>query len=126
NYHARAFLLKAFYAAAHAMRFLSFAHKKAVNWRPDLRTHDRGGNHNGIGAHGQAAHGISLPALLPKQIEKNLTGKRGTLRVQRGGAAVNVVIAFCAGGKSKLAEAERDSCQQIKKLFASRRIHRQD
>jgi hypothetical protein len=41
--------------------------------------------------------------------------------MERGGAAINVVVALAAGRKGKFAEAERVGSQQLKKLFARRR-----
>src|SRR5580765_8418111 len=118
NHHARAFLLKAFHAATHAVRFLRFAHEKTVNGNTGLRADDRGGNHDGIGAHGESAYGLRLPALLAEKIEKDAASEFGAEGVKRGGAAIDVVIAPGAGRKREFAKAEGVGGQQVEELFA--------
>ena len=52
------------------------------------------------------------------QLKKNAARKFSALGMQRGGSAINVVIALAAGRKRKFSQTERVGCQQIEKLFA--------
>jgi hypothetical protein len=100
------------------MGFLCFAHKKTMDRSASLCADDRRGNNDGIGSHGQPAHRLRLPALLLNEFQKDTSGKFRAMGMKRGGAAINVVVAFAAGSQRKFTQAERVGSQQIEKLFA--------
>src|SRR5690242_9848054 len=75
NDYASTFFLKAFHAPAHAVRFFRFTHQEAVDRRARLRTDHGCGHHNGIGAHGEPADSLRLPALLLDEIKEDSPGE---------------------------------------------------
>src|SRR5664280_68214 len=74
NHNARRLLPKAFNALAHAVRFLRFAHQKAMHWPSLLRADDGSGHHDRIGTHGHPANRIGAPAALANLFEDGLPG----------------------------------------------------
>ncbi len=71
---------------------------------------------DGIGAHGEASNGLRTPAAALDLIEKDAAGQPRAFGVQRGGAAVNVVVAGAAAGELELSEAEgllRDESEEL-------------
>src|SRR6266404_2726467 len=119
--HASAFFLKAFHAAAHAVRFFRFTHQEAMDRRARLRADHGSSDHNGISAHSEPADSLRLPALLIDEIKEDTPSEFRAASVKRGGAAIDIVIAPDAGRESEFAQAERVGSQQLKKLFARRR-----
>src|SRR5882724_10970625 len=97
NHHTRAFFLKAFDPAAHAVGFFCFAHQKTMNRSTGLRADDGRGDNDWISAHGQPADSLRLPALLLNEFKKDSPGKFSALGMKRGGTAINVIIALAAG-----------------------------
>jgi hypothetical protein len=61
---------------------------------------------DGIGAERQATHSVRLKVMMAKQFEDRQTGETATLGVQRGGAAVDVVVTAGAGGELKVSQPE--------------------
>ena len=62
-----------------------------------MRSADHGhGDNDRIGAHGQTANGVGVPSLLADFLEKHLAGELRAARVERRGAAVDVVVAGAA------------------------------
>ncbi len=70
-----------------------------------------------VGAHGEAADGFGVDAVCFKQFENGVAGEASALGVQRGGAAVDVVVAGAAGGELELAEPEADAGEKGEKLL---------
>src|SRR5262249_10816975 len=93
-------------------------HQKTMHRAARLRTDDRDGDHNGIGTHGQSADSLRLPAPLLEKFQKNAAGQLRPLGIQRGGAAVNVVIALDAGSESEFTETKGILGQQSEQLVA--------
>src|ERR1051326_277077 len=121
NHHASAFFLKAFHAPTHAVRFFRFTHQEAMDQSARLRADHGSSDHDGISAHGKSSNSLRMPALFFKELKKNASGEFRAAGVERGGAAINVVVALSAGREGEFAEAERVGSQQLKKLFARRR-----
>src|SRR5215469_3783599 len=91
--------------------------------RSGLRADHSDSDHDGIGAQGKAAYGLRLPALPAEEIQKNLPGQLGSHGVQRGRAAIDVVVALDSGGQREVAQAKRVFRQQMEKLIASSPSH---
>ena len=73
---------------------------------------------NRVGAHGEPANGFRIHAFFFEQIEHRVAGETAALRVQRGGAAVDVVVARASGGKLELAKPKASAGQKSEQLFA--------
>jgi hypothetical protein len=71
-----------------------------------LRAGDSYSGNNGIGAEGEAADSVRIEVVLVQEIKYGETGETAAFRVQRGGAAVDVVVAAAAGGELEVAELE--------------------
>src|SRR5450631_763746 len=102
DHHARAFFTEALDALAGAVLLLGFAHEEAVQGPAG----DGDGHDDGVGTHGQSSNGVGFPALLADFIEEDFTDELRATSVERGGAAVDVIVAGAAGGQLKLAEAK--------------------
>ena len=98
-YYARAFFAEAFDALASAVLLLRFADEESVQ----RSAGHRDGDNDGIGAHGESTDGVGMPTLGAHFLEKNLADELRSARVERGGAAIDVVVAGAAGGKFKFA-----------------------
>src|SRR5262249_49685296 len=120
----RAFFLKAFNAAAHAMAFLRFAHQKSVDRRCHLRADDSNGNNQRVRTQCEPAHRLWTPTLPAKQVEENAPGKLGPLRVQGGTPAVDVVVAPGSRRECEFAQPEGVPGQQAQELFANGLAHK--
>jgi hypothetical protein len=116
---ARAFTAEAFDAAAGAVGLLGLAHQEAVQQRRAgmLKRPPRTGRgdirHDGVSPHGQAADSVGLDVAGFEEFEDGVAGEAAALGVQRGGAAVDVVVAGAAGGENwpslKLVRASSES-----------------
>src|SRR6266496_5983774 len=93
NHDARAFFAKAFNALSGAVLFFGLAHKEAVH--SAARYND--GYDNGVGTHGKAADGFGLPSEFADFFEEDFASELCTAGIERGGAAVDVVVAGDAG-----------------------------
>jgi len=120
---ARALLAKAFDAAAGAMAFFGLADQKAVQQRRGgigLRAPSAGRGHvgdDGVGTHGESADGLGIDPVLFQQFKDGVAGKASALGVERGGAAVDVVIACAARGELEEPEPETGSGQMREQLL---------
>src|SRR5580658_8155030 len=112
DHDARAFFAEAFEALSGAVLFFTFAYQKTVQFAADYRN----GGDDGIGAHGEAADRGRLPVVPENFGEKNFAGKTRTLGIERGGAAVDVVVAGATGRKLEFAQAERLAGKQAEQL----------
>ena len=72
---------------------------------------------DGVGAEGEPADGFGLDVVGLKEFKDGMAGEAAALGVQRGGAAVDVVVARAAGGERELAEAEADAGEKGEKLL---------
>jgi hypothetical protein len=55
-----------------------------------------------------------MELFLMQQIENGESSEASTLGMQRGGAAVDVVVALTAGGQREIPQLKRDSSEQVK------------
>src|SRR5580700_4841220 len=108
DHYPRAFFAEAFDAAAGAVLLLRFAHEEAIQIAAGYGT----GYDDGIGAHGQSADGIGVPALFVDRIEEDLPDQLRAAGIERGGAAVDVIVAGSAGGQLEFTEAKGFASQQ--------------
>jgi hypothetical protein len=74
---------------------------------------DGDGGDDGVGTHGEAADCGRVEIMLAKQIEDREAGEASTFSVERGGAAVDVVVALRAGREGEVAEPERGAGEQV-------------
>ena len=74
---------------------------------------DGDGGDDGIGAHGESADGGGMEIVFAEQIENGEAGEARAFSVERGGAAVDVVVGLCAGGEGEVAEAERGAGEEV-------------
>src|ERR1700761_435498 len=122
--HRGILLRKAFDLSTRAVRLLRLADKKTMNEsafagvRVALRAGDGDRRDNGVGAQGKATDGVRVEVMLTQQIEDGEAGKASALGVQRGGAAVDVVVAAPAGGELKVAELEGLAREKGEELLA--------
>ena len=122
--HRRILFRKAFDLPACAVRLLRFAHEKAVDQTAFagiavvLRAGDGHRGDDGIGAEGEAADGVRIEMMLVQQIEDGDAGEASAFGVERGGAAVDVVVAASAGGELEVAELEGLAGEQGEQLLA--------
>ena len=72
---------------------------------------------DGIGAHGESADGFGVDVVLLQQFEHGVAGEAAAFGVERGGAAVDVVVAGAAGGELELAELEAGAGEEREKLL---------
>ena len=72
---------------------------------------------DGIGAHGEAADGFGVDVICFKQFKDGVAGEAAAFGVERGGAAVDVVVAGAAGGELELAEPEAGAGEEREKLL---------
>ena len=137
--HGRAGLKEAFDAAAGAVVFFLLAHQETVDEggrgagvlvvefefggepehfvvvgeRP--RTGGGGVGDQRVGAHGQAAHCGGVRHMFAEEFVENHAGEAATFGVQRGGAAVDVVVGLMPAGQGEVAEAEGEGSDEIEK-----------
>ncbi len=83
-----------------------------------LRAEHGDRDHDRVGSHGESADGLRTPVAALDFVEKNAAGQARALGVQRGGAAVDVVVAGAAAGELELAQAEGLLREKGKKLLA--------
>ena len=114
DHHLGCFLTKAFDALPGAVLLLRFADQESAQ----LAANYRNGNYDGVGSHGEAANGLRFPAALADFVEKNLPGQLRAARIERGGAAVDVVVAAGPGGKLEVSQFERLVGKQAKQFLA--------
>src|SRR5208283_5133694 len=108
------FFPKAFDALAGAVLLFGFSNQKPMQGS----AYDRNRHNDGIRTHGQSADRVGVPALAAHFVKKHLAGELCAASVQRGGAAVNVVVAGPAGGQLEFTEAERLTGKHFQKLLA--------
>ncbi len=72
---------------------------------------------DGVGAHGEAADGFCIDLVGFEQFEDGVAREAAAFGVERGGAAVDVVVARAAGGELELAEAEARAGEEREKLL---------
>ena len=81
---------------------------------------DGDGDDDGVGAHGQSSDGVGVPALRAHFLKKNLADQLRAASIERGGAAIDVIVAGAAGGKLEFAEAEGFLRQQGQEFLSCR------
>jgi hypothetical protein len=129
--HGCVFLQKAFNAAAGAVRFFCLADEEAVNGSRAVVLQRMPGagdgysRYDGVGSKGQAADRCRFQLVLMQQVKNGKAGEASAFGVQRGGAAIDVVVALCAGGESEVAEAEGGAGKQVKERVAVAGTHNQ-
>ena len=122
NDHASAGAAEPFNAAAGAVRFLCLAHQKSMQQRRSgmrLRAPCAGSGQvrdNRIRSHRQSANSIGASSILLEKLEQGETGETAAFGMERGGAAVNVVVACPAGRKLELPQPEAGAGEQGKQL----------
>lgn len=111
-------LEETFDPAAGAVGLLGFADEEAVeefglgvggeitagDGRPGAGAGDVGDK--GVGAHGEAADGDGVGDVPADEVVEEEAGEAAALGVERGGAAVDVVVGALTGGEGEVAEAE--------------------
>src|SRR5216684_3414591 len=102
DHHMRSLLAEALDALARAVLLFSLSHQKSVKLAAD----DRNRRDDWISAHGESADGLRVPAMSANLVPKNLAGKARSFGVQRGGAAIHVVVARAAGRQFEFAQAK--------------------
>src|SRR5579859_836951 len=89
NHDPGAFLVKAFDALSGAMLLFGLAHQESVKFSADHGD----GDHNWVCPHRQPADGPRLPSLFLDFLEDHFSSQARAFRVERRGAAVNVIVA---------------------------------
>ncbi len=121
NDHTRAGLAKAFDAASRAMGFFRLAYEEAMHkWRGWLvRVLPGAGRGDvrdqGVCAHGESADGGRMQIVFANQVVEQQPSQASAIGVQRGGAAVDVVVAARTGGEHKVSQAEGVLRDQVEK-----------
>src|SRR5580658_3144212 len=113
NHDPRTLLAEAFNALSRTVLLLGLAHQKSVQFP----AHDRNRDHNRIRPHREPADSTSLPTALPNLLDKNFPGQALALRVERGSAAVDVVVAGPTGRKFELTQPERLVSQRAQQFL---------
>ena len=120
---ARAFAKEAFNATAGSVLLFGFAHEKSVNQGSagfGLGAPGAVGSNvadDRIGAHGESADSFSFNLVFKQEIENGFAGEASALGVERGGAAVDVVVAGAARGELELAEFEAGAGEKREQLL---------
>jgi len=120
---AGAFATEAFDAAAGAVGFFSFADEEAMEqWAGGILLRAPGAGcgdvgDDGIGTHGEPADGVGLDAVLLEKLEDGVAGETAAFGVERGGSAVDVVVAGAAGRELELAELETGAGEEGEELL---------
>ena len=96
------FFAEAFDALAGAVLLLGFADKEAVDFAAGYGD----GYDDGVGAHGQSADGFGFPPELANFFKENFARELCPAGIERGGAAIDVVVAGSARGQLEFSEAE--------------------
>jgi hypothetical protein len=65
----------------------------------------------------ESADSFGLNAVLVKQVENRLASQASALGVQRGGAAIHIVVALSAGRELEVAKAEAEAGEQREQLL---------
>ena len=137
----RALLQEAFDAASGAVRFFGFADQEAVDegggWvgagfevefagelehlgvvgeRPGAGAGGVGDQR--VGAHGEAADGFGLGDVLADEVVEDEAGEAAAFGVERGGAAVDVVVGLLAAGEGEVAEFEGEGGDEVEQVGA--------
>ncbi len=108
NYNARAGLAEAFDAAACAVGLFGLAHQKAMYQRSvgmlDMIPCAGRGNvgNERVCAHRESADGCGAQIVFADQIVEGQPGKASAFGMERGGSAVDVVVAARAGREDKI------------------------
>ena len=115
----RVFLAEAFDAAAGSVGLFGFADEEAVDQRGTglvLRAPgagDRNGGDDGVGAHGESADGCGVQVMFGQKVEDGEASEAGAFGVERGSAAVDVVVGLGAGTEGEIAQAERGAGEEV-------------
>ena len=117
------FAAEALDAAAGSVGFFGFANEEAVDERgvgvmlgaPCAGCGDVGDDR--IGAHGESADGFCFNVVFLQEIENCFAGEAAAFGMERGGAAVDVVVAGAAGGELELAELEAGAGEEGEELL---------
>ena len=72
----------------------------------------------GVGSHGEAADGLGLGEVLANEVVQHEAGEAAAFGVQRGGAAVDVVVGLLAAGEGEVAESEGEGRDQVEQVGA--------
>jgi len=128
-----AFAAESFDAAPRAVSLFGFTNEEAVEeWSRWIRLRSPGAcrcnvGDDGVSTHGEAAHSVRIDSFLIQQFENCVSGKATTLSVERGGPAVDIVIARAAGRELELTETKAGACKDREKLICvSRGGHQGD
>src|SRR5487761_1572283 len=74
--------------------------------------------HERIRAHGEASDRLRMQFMLPDQIVQREAGKSAAFGMQRGSAAIDVVVAVRAGGESEISQAKGEGRNQVEQRGA--------
>ena len=116
NHYPRALFAEAFDALAGAVLLFGFAYEEAIQFA----AHHGDRDHDGIRAHGEAADRLRLPSALPNFFPEDFSGQPRAFGVERGGTAVDVVIAGAAGREFEVTQPERLVSERAKQFLACR------
>ena len=129
----RRFLFEeAFDFAAGAVGLLGFADEEAleefrcrVGWVQALFEGAPGAGaggvgDEGVGSHGEAADGFGLGEVLTDEVVEDQPGEAASLGVERGGAAVDVVVGLLAAGEGEVSEPEGEGGDEVEEGFSLR------
>ncbi len=122
--NAGALLAEALDAAAGSVGLLGFADEEALDERGAgalLGAPGAGGGDvgdDGIRAHSESADGVGVDVFLMEKIEDGFAGEAAAFGVERGGPAVDVVVAGAPGGELELAKFEAGACEEGEKLLS--------
>ncbi len=67
----------------------------------------------GVGAHGEAAYGFGLRDVFADEVVEDEAGEAAAFGVERGGAAVDVVVGLLAAGEGEVAKLEGEGGDEV-------------
>src|SRR5215469_5031282 len=114
DHHAHALFSKPLNALTRSMLLFSFTHEKTIQFA----TRNGNSHHDRVRTHREPADCLRLPSALVDFIEKDLPGKLRSTGIERGQAAIDVVVAGSAGGKLELPQLERLVGEKAKEFLA--------
>ena len=68
----------------------------------------------------RSADGVGFPALLADLFEKNLADQLRAASIERGGAAIDVIVAGAAGGQLESRPGEMTSAPAVSRVLVVR------
>ena len=116
--------MEAFEPASGTVVLFSLADEEAVDERvPMVVEMMPGGGAGGVGnqrvcPHGESADGFGVREALTDNVVQEETGEAAAFGVERGGAAVDVVVRLLAAREGKVAEAEGEGRDEIEEVGA--------